>query len=177
MAPTSDGTMSLNEPERQALGSIEDGLAGSDPRLAAMLNIFSRLAAGEEMPVRKKLRVRRERLAARGPRLARRHPRRDAVLPQARGLYARLGSPQAMLLLWVVITSGLIAVALILNTQRPPGLYPVDGNGVPLFSRPAACRCIPVDLRKGHRRVPGKQTLDAPDPGAEVGAGSRGAAP
>jgi hypothetical protein len=42
--------MSLNEPEMQALGWIEDGLAGSDPRLASMLNIFSRLAAGEEIP-------------------------------------------------------------------------------------------------------------------------------
>ena len=42
-------TMSLNEPQMQALGSIEDGLAGSDPRLASMLNIFSRLAADEEM--------------------------------------------------------------------------------------------------------------------------------
>jgi len=40
--------MTLNELETQALGSIEDGLAGSDPRLASMLNIFSRLAAGEQ---------------------------------------------------------------------------------------------------------------------------------
>ena len=39
--------MSLNEPQMQALGWIEDSLAGSDPRLASMLNIFSRLAAGE----------------------------------------------------------------------------------------------------------------------------------
>ena len=56
--------MSLNEPQRQALGSIEDGLAGSDPRLASMLNIFSRLAAGEEMPVREKIRVLRGRPTA-----------------------------------------------------------------------------------------------------------------
>jgi len=35
--------MSLNEPDRQALGCIEDGLACSDPRLAYMLSIFSRL--------------------------------------------------------------------------------------------------------------------------------------
>jgi hypothetical protein len=39
-------TMSLTEPETQALGFIADGLAGSDPRLASMLTIFSRLAAG-----------------------------------------------------------------------------------------------------------------------------------
>ena len=40
--------MSLTEPETQALGSIADGLAGADPRLAA----------GEEMPAREKTRVR-----------------------------------------------------------------------------------------------------------------------
>ena len=38
--------MSLNQPETQALGAIADGLAGSDPRLASMPSIFSRLAAG-----------------------------------------------------------------------------------------------------------------------------------
>ena len=107
--------MSLNEPQRQALGSIEDGLAGSDPRLAFMLNIFSRLAAGEEMPVREKIRVQRGRTAAHRPRRARRHPRRDAALRQPRRLYPRLGLQQAMLLLWVVITAGMLAVALVLN--------------------------------------------------------------
>ena len=44
--------MSLNQLETQALDSIADGPAGSDPRLASMLNIFSRLAGGEEMPAR-----------------------------------------------------------------------------------------------------------------------------
>jgi hypothetical protein len=109
--------MSLTELERQALGSIEHGLAGSDPRLASMLNIFSRLAAGEEMPIREKIRVRRGRAAARRPRRARRHPRRNTALPQARRLYQRLGWPQAMLLLWVVISAGLLAVALVLNNS------------------------------------------------------------
>jgi hypothetical protein len=37
-------TMSLNQLKTQALGSIADGLAGSDPRLASMLTIFSRPA-------------------------------------------------------------------------------------------------------------------------------------
>ena len=36
--------MSCTEAETRALGSIADGLAGSDPRLASMLNIFSRPA-------------------------------------------------------------------------------------------------------------------------------------
>jgi hypothetical protein len=73
--------MSLNEPEWQALGWIEDGLAGSDPRLASMLNIFSRPAVGEEMPAGEKIRVRRARSAAHRPCHARRHPRRGAALP------------------------------------------------------------------------------------------------
>lgn len=109
--------MSLNEPDTQALGSIEDGLAGSDPRLVSMLNIFSRLAAGEEMPVREKIRVLRGRPTA--PRLprAQRHPRRGIARPQARRLYPRLGQQQTMLLLWVVISAVLIAVALVLNTS------------------------------------------------------------
>ena len=55
---------SYTELERQALGSIADGLAGSDPRLASMLTIVSRLAAGEQMPARQKTRVRRRRPAA-----------------------------------------------------------------------------------------------------------------
>ena len=108
--------MSFTELERQALGSIADGLAGSDPRLASMLNIFSRLVAGEEMPVREKIRVRRGRPAAHRLRRARRHPR-GIALPQARRLYPRLGLQQAMLLLWVVITAGALAVALVLSTS------------------------------------------------------------
>jgi hypothetical protein len=96
-------TMSLNELETQALGSIADGLAGSDPRLASMLTIFSRLAAGEEMPVREKTRVR--------------HPRRGIARPQPRRLYARLGWQQAMLLLGAVIFAALLTAALALNTS------------------------------------------------------------
>lgn len=109
--------MSLNQPETQALSCIEDGLAGSDPRLASMLNIFSRLAAGEEMPAGEKIRERRGRPAAHRPRRARRHPRRSGALPQARRLYPGLGRQQAMLLLWIVITAALLAVALVLNTS------------------------------------------------------------
>jgi len=108
--------MSLTELERQALGSIEHGLAGSDPRLASMLTIFSRLAAGEEMPAREKTRVRRGRPPAR-PRRARRHPRRGTPLPQPRRRYPRLGWQQAMLLLWALISAALLALALLLNTS------------------------------------------------------------
>ena len=104
--------MSLNQSETQTLGTIADGLAGSDPRLASMLDIFSRLAAGEEMPARAKTRVRRGRPPAR-PRRARRHPRRGTALPQVRRLYPRLGRQQAILLLWAATTAALLATALL----------------------------------------------------------------
>jgi hypothetical protein len=42
--------MSLSAWEQQALDSIKDGLAGSDPQLAAMLTTFARLASAEDMP-------------------------------------------------------------------------------------------------------------------------------
>jgi hypothetical protein len=110
--------MSLNKPEMQAaLGSIEDGLAGSDPRLASMLNIFSRLAAGEEMPADEKTRVRCGRPTAHRPRRAHRRPRRRTARPQTRRRYARLGWQQARLLLWAVISAALLAIALVLNAS------------------------------------------------------------
>ena len=135
MPPTLDVmTMSLTEPETQALGTIEHGLAGSDPRLASMLNIFSRLAAGEEMPAREKTRVRRRRLAAHRPRRARRRPRRGMARPQARRLYARLGRQQAMLLLWAVISAALLTVPLVLNA---------DGHKTCVRSMGTACPSPP----------------------------------
>jgi hypothetical protein len=107
--------MSLTQPETQALGSIADGLAGSDPRLSSMLAIFSRLAAGEEMPAREKTRARRRRAAAHRPRRARRHPRRCRARPRARRLHPRLGWPQAMLVLGAVISAALLSAALALT--------------------------------------------------------------
>ena len=111
--------MSFTDLERQALGSIADGLAGSDPRLASMLTIFSRLAAGEDMPVRQKTRVRRGRAAARRPRRARRHPRRGTARPQPRRRHPRLGWPQARLVVAAVICAALLTAALILNASGP----------------------------------------------------------
>jgi len=99
--------MTLSERDKQALGSIENGLAGSDPLLASMLNIFSRLAAGEEMPARKKTRVRRD---------------------------PRPGWSRAMLLAWVAISGGLLAVALILNTGGHKACIGWTGTGCPSLS-------------------------------------------
>ena len=136
--------MSLNQPETQALGAIADGLAGSDPRLASMLTIFSQLAAGEEMPVRQKTRVRRGQAATHRLRRARRHPRRGIAFPHARRLYARLGRQHAMLLLGAVISAALLTAALVLNA-----------SGTKTCARPMGTACtspsIPQQAGPGRR--------------------------
>jgi len=109
--------MSLTEPETQALGSIADGLAGADPRLASMLAIFTRLAAGEEMPARENTRARRGRPAARRPRRAGRHPRRGTACLQPSRRHPRLGWPSAMLVLGAVISAALLTAALALTAS------------------------------------------------------------
>jgi hypothetical protein len=103
--------MSLSAREKQALDSIEGGLAGSAPELTSMLATFSRLAASEDMPERAKVRA----LQPRRARRRRQHPGRDGVLRHARRLYLRLGWQQTMLLLWLVVSIGLVVVALMLS--------------------------------------------------------------
>jgi len=80
----------MSERERQALGSIEDGLAGSHPALASMLGIFSRLTSGEE--------TRRARISRCGGGLstarARRRPHHGTARRRAHQLYLRLGWQQ-----------------------------------------------------------------------------------
>ena len=128
--------MSFTELERQALGSIADGLAGSDPRLASMLTIFSRLAAGEEMPAREKTRVRRGRPAVRRPRRARRYPRGGMAFPRPRRRYPRLGWPQAMLVLWAVISAALLTASLALTASGPKTCARSMGTACPSPSIP-----------------------------------------
>jgi len=92
--------MSLSAWEQRALDSIKDGLASSDPTLAARLTMFTRLVSGEEMSAREKIQA-GSRRAVRRSHLMQRHTRQAE----------RPGVPQAMLL-WLVITVALIAVAL-----------------------------------------------------------------
>src|SRR5215831_3829131 len=84
-----------------------------------MLTIFSRLAAGEEMPAREKTRVRRGRPAAHRPRRAWRYPRGGIAFPLARRRYLRLGWPPARLVLWAVISAALLTAALALTASGP----------------------------------------------------------
>jgi len=141
--------MSLTQPETQALGAIADGLAGADPRLASMLTIFSRLAAGEEMPARAKTQARRGRPAARRPRRARRHPRRAMASPQPRRRYPRPGWPQAMLVLGAVICAALLTAALALTANGPNTCARPVGTACPRplsHSRPARADADPREM-------------------------------
>jgi Protein of unknown function (DUF3040) len=103
--------MSLSAWEQQALNSITDGLADSDPKLAELLHTFTRLASGEEMPVREKVRPRRKR----------RRPRLGKVRRHARRLYLRLGVQRAALLLWLLIAVTLIAVGVAMSHASSQG--------------------------------------------------------
>lgn len=89
--------MSLSAPEQQALDLIEDELAGSDARLAALLATFARLTSGDAMPARETIRV-----AGR--------PTRGAGL-----LCQRPGFRRAAPLLGLLITLALAAVGLALS--------------------------------------------------------------
>jgi hypothetical protein len=105
--------MSLNAWEQQVLESIKNGLAGSDPELAGLLSAFTRLASDEEMPDREKIRA--------GSRRALR------LLRHARWRYnlgrvcQRLGFQRAALLLWLLTTAALMAVALALGAGSDHG--------------------------------------------------------
>jgi hypothetical protein len=70
--------------ERRNLDSIKDGLAGSDPGLAALLATFNQLASDEKMPVLEEIRVDH-----------------------------RLGLPWAALLLWLLVSISLITVGVV----------------------------------------------------------------
>lgn len=97
--------MSLSSWEQQALESIKNGLTGSDPELAALLSVFNRLASDEEMPDREKTRA--------GSRRAFRRARWRAGLRRARRSLGVQGI--VLLLLWLLTTAALIAVALALG--------------------------------------------------------------
>ena len=113
--------MSLSAREQHALDSIETALTGSDPDLAVLLATFGRLTSGEEMPGRERIRGRRWWHRPRG------RPRRRAwsrAWSLVRRLWRRLGWPRTGLLLWIVVSVGLIMLAPVINrgSQRmcPP---------------------------------------------------------
>jgi hypothetical protein len=78
--------MGLKARERHALHSIENRITGSDPRLASMLDVFTRLAASEALPARENIR--------------------------AGWLRSGLRWPYAWAMVWVITSVALIAVGL-----------------------------------------------------------------
>lgn len=104
--------MSLSAWETRNLDSIKDGLAGSDPGLAALLATFNQLASGEEMPALEEIRA-GLRGVTRWPGRKRRHPRRGT----AGRVYRRLSLRWAPLLLWLLITISLITVGLVFSRE------------------------------------------------------------
>lgn len=106
--------MSLSEWERQALDSIKDGLAESDPGLAAMLSAFNRLASDEEIPDRERIRS--------GLRRPLRRLRRGRRRFSLRRACHQLGFQRnALLLLWLLTTAALIGGAVALSTDGHQG--------------------------------------------------------
>ena len=114
--------MGLNARERQALRSIEGGLADSDPDLVSHLANLSRLMAGEDKPAAEPGRRGTERS---GPAAERGRPGWRKVfssvgrwLPGSRrrghtGTHSAWGS--AILVLWLAISCALIATAATLS--------------------------------------------------------------
>jgi len=101
--------MSLSAWECQALNSIRDELADSDPQLTALLVSFTELASGESMPARERVRPSSRRAVVRS---YRRRRYRDRV--RELRVYQRLMSRWA-LLLWLLVTAVLISVAVTLS--------------------------------------------------------------
>ena len=113
--------MSLSAREQHVLDSIKDELTDSDPKLAGLMATFTRLVSGEEMPLW-------ERIWS-GSRRAGRRPRR-----------ARTVTPGALLLLWLLTSVVLIAIALILShgASGSPGGCAQPWLAVCATSRPSA---------------------------------------
>jgi hypothetical protein len=105
--------MSLSTHERRALHSIEADLSGSDPQLVSLLATFTRLTQDEKMPGYEQIgsggKPRGARHAQAGRYHRPGHAWRACLLSQPSNLY------RAGLLLWLVVSICLVAVALAVN--------------------------------------------------------------
>jgi Protein of unknown function (DUF3040) len=112
--------MSLSAREQHALDTIETALTGSDPDLAVLLATFGRLTSGEEMPAGEKILGSRWWYRPRGRGLIRGSARGlgrawGRTWGLVRRLWRRLGWPRTGLLLWIVVSVGLIMLAPVIN--------------------------------------------------------------
>ena len=142
--------MSISEKEQQALQSIEADLAGSCPELATKLAVFTRLTAGEAMPLRERLRR-----DACPPLAAVPEAGASSQTSQARTRRMRqwLSSPAAWPLVWplvwVTLTIAFLSVALIASHGA--------GQGTCTVSQTAACQHARVPAPSGARLARGGQ--------------------
>jgi len=148
--------MSLSAREQQALDSITDRLAGSDPKLAALLTGFTRLASGEEMPQREGIPA-GSRRAIRWPRRQRRHRRGGNVRRPAGPASGRLGWQWAGLLLSLLTAVTVIAVTMAVNHGKSQGActvfsYAACAKPAPArSSRPASHKTVTSQSREETR--------------------------
>ena len=91
--------MSLSASEQQALDSIEATLTSADPKLVSVLVIFVRLASGERMPVREKVRIHRRLQVTHGWQRKQRCSRPDKAGRHMRSGFRSLGSRRAVLMM------------------------------------------------------------------------------
>jgi hypothetical protein len=104
--------MSISQHELHVLESIGNQLTASDPELAGLMAIFTRLTVGEKMPASEHIRV-SWRWAARISRRIKRHRRHQARKPRGRRRLAR--QTRTMLVIWLLITASLISAAVALG--------------------------------------------------------------
>ena len=104
--------VTLSASEQQALDSIEATLTSSDPKLASLLAIFARLASGEEMPVRERIRIHRLQVT-RGWQRKQRCSRPDKAGRHMRSGFRSLGWRRAALMMCLLAFAGLIAVSVV----------------------------------------------------------------
>ena len=133
--------MGLPARQRRVLVRIESTLRGSDPRLAALYAIFSRLTRDEEMPRIEQVRYGVRRAAARIGRLP------GAVAARTR---IRLVPRQpAVLLLPLALI--LVALTIVLAAQSGRSCTPVRSAGAMAKSaRANVCRPPTLDTVLGH---------------------------
>jgi hypothetical protein len=130
--------MSPDAWEQRALDSISDRLTDSDPELARLLTAFTSLASGEKMPAREKLRARSLRAIHRSRR-RRRRSRRGPV----RRFGRRLGIERVALLVWLLITVGLITTAVTLSRSGSQNACIERWSGICADAAPAHSSPVP----------------------------------
>jgi Recombinase zinc beta ribbon domain len=141
--------MSLSARDRQALGSIQDQITGSDPQLASLMTMFTRLASGEEMPALEDIRAGGPRPRARAA-AGRTTARTPCAL--SRRTRRRLSRQPALYLLWLTVAITLITVTLAINCGSGSG----TGSCTQSWAGLGACAGqVPTDSpRPGlHRQV------------------------